>query len=116
MKSSLAVFPPEIIAKIKFIYRLTAQAYGYLPQQLLDYGKHSTLPAARHVAMYVVRREVPQLSLPQLGALLNRDHTAIIHACQRVERISHLHVQAIHIQAQFELLYPLECANAQIQF
>lgn len=40
---------------------------------------------ARQAAMWRIRKEMPDLSLPQIGRFFNRDHTTVIHAIRAVE-------------------------------
>ena len=37
----------------------------------------------RQIAMYLTR-ELTEMSLTQIGAAFNRDHTTVIHACEKV--------------------------------
>lgn len=40
------------------------------------------LPQIRHILMLEVRYRFPDLSLPQIGSIFNRDHTTVIHGCK----------------------------------
>lgn len=49
-------------------------------------ARHFVYP--RHVAMWLTRRICKHLSLPRLGAALDgRDHTSVMHGCQRAPTI-----------------------------
>jgi len=41
---------------------------------------------ARFAAIRAVRQRYPEMSLPQLGRLFNRDHTTILHALRKEPR------------------------------
>jgi chromosomal replication initiator protein len=50
-------------------------------------GRAAPVALARAVAMFVAR-ELTDQSLPQIGRYFGRDHTTVIHAIRRIERLS----------------------------
>lgn len=57
--------------------------------ELASARKYKPLCDARHVAMFLVR-EVLKFSFPTIGREFGgRDHTTVMHACQRVARNDH---------------------------
>jgi len=52
--------------------------------KLLGVLRYADICRARHMAMWIIRRNT-SLSLPQIGAIFNRDHTSVIHALRKVE-------------------------------
>jgi len=68
------------------ILRRVARAYGVTLADLQGRRRHASLAWARHVAAYMVRG-LTGASLPEIGALLHRDHTTIMHATRRVARM-----------------------------
>jgi chromosomal replication initiator protein len=50
--------------------------------------KHIVMP--RQVAMYLMRQET-QASLLEIGAMFGgRDHSTVLHACEKIDRAMHL--------------------------
>ena len=68
------------------IIRTTAQAYGFVTEDLLSSSRRQPLVLARQVAMYLCR-ELTDLSLPKIGEKFNRDHTTVLHSVEKVKRI-----------------------------
>lgn len=52
--------------------------------QILGKSHQSHSVLARHVAIYLIRKDCP-LGYPQIGAIFNRHHTACIHAVRQIE-------------------------------
>jgi hypothetical protein len=75
--------------KIAIVVDAVARHAGVSGEQLLDKDRHRTVAAARMVAMYCARVYlIPRPSFPELGrAFGNRDHTTIISAVRKVERL-----------------------------
>lgn len=53
--------------------------YGVRIDELKSKKRHSRIVRARHVALYLIREDL-RLSLHECGALLNRDHSSVLHA------------------------------------
>lgn len=63
-----------------------AIAHGVSYEDILGRSRARHLVAARHEAIYEVRKRRPHLSLPQIGRIFKRDHTSILHALRRMEQ------------------------------
>lgn len=61
---------------------LAAHAFGVSRQQLVGPSRADGLSAFRQVAMAAARRL--GTSFPMIGRAFERDHTTVVHACQRV--------------------------------
>ncbi len=61
-----------------------ARHFGVGLPDLRGRARNQKVVAPRHLAMYLLREDA-RLSLPQIGTLLGgRDHTSVIHACEKV--------------------------------
>lgn len=55
---------------------------------ILGRDRHKTIALTRQVAMYCAKNFVlPTPSFPEIGRAFARDHTTVIHACNRVARL-----------------------------
>lgn len=72
-----------------------AIAHGVSYEDILGRSRARHLVAARHEAIYEVRKRRPHLSLPQIGRIFKRDHTTILHALRRMERKQESHHDTI---------------------
>jgi len=70
--------------KIKMIVRYVAATYGISPDDIYSARRTLRLVEARHIVAYVARNAT-LYSYPQIGRCLNKDHSSVIHACQRIE-------------------------------
>jgi chromosomal replication initiator protein len=57
--------------------------YGIKIDDLKGKSRHKQIVAPRHVAMYLLRED-GHLSTPEVGRLLNRDHTTVLHGIKQV--------------------------------
>jgi len=69
----------ELIASLVAVsYRLTLDD--------LKYGdKTARILEARQVAQWVLRRQL-RLSFPEIGRVMNRDHSTVMHSCRAIEK------------------------------
>jgi chromosomal replication initiator protein len=64
----------------------TAAYFGVTPDDLRSQNRSRPIVQARQIAMYLVR-DLTDLSLPKIGEVFGgRDHTTVLHACQKVVR------------------------------
>lgn len=63
-----------------------AQHLGFTLSELQSADRHVSISRARQFVAYHVR-SVTEASYPELGYLLKRDHTTIIAACRRVQKL-----------------------------
>lgn len=79
--------PEEIIEAVAEFYKLK-------PADLKGTRRDKTTALARQMAMYLLREEI-NLSLPHIGKLLGgRDHSTILHGCERIARLLETDPQA----------------------
>lgn len=83
----LDVEQPKISAQT--ILQAVASAHGVSVGDLKGPRRWSAFVNARHHAVSLLLRLRPDLSLPLIGKLLNRDHTTIINARNRWPRVAH---------------------------
>lgn len=77
--------------KTAAIIRSVAVKHGVSVETILGRDKTKEVCAARHEAVYEVRKNT-RLSLPQMGLIFHRDHTTLISSIRRHERtLSHEH-------------------------
>ncbi len=91
------IVPEEVMSQV-------ADAFGVTVQNLLGTDRRQEVVLPRQVAMYLLREEA-NFSLPKIGqALGGRDHTTVMHACQKVtdmlERDDKLRRRVIKIREQ----------------
>ena len=71
----------------KKIIEVVADFYNVSPEDLLKQSRKKEYVNPRQIAMYIIRREL-ETSLPSIGEFFGgRDHTTVIHAIDKVERI-----------------------------
>lgn len=79
--ASHAVTPERVIAHV-------AEHYALNPRELLAKKRTRAIAAARQIAMYLTR-ELTDYSLPRIGeAFGGRDHTTVLHACNKVRELA----------------------------
>ncbi len=76
---SLAIEPESIV-------HLVAQHYGITRDQLKGKRRTNSVALPRQIAMYLMRRQTT-LSLSEIGRFFDRDHTTVIHACDKIDRL-----------------------------
>jgi chromosomal replication initiator protein len=57
--------------------------YGINPDELKGRSRHKQIVEPRHISMYLLREDA-HLSTPEIGRLLNRDHTTVLHGLKQV--------------------------------
>ncbi len=64
-----------------------AKNNGFKVGELLGNSRRAPLAKARHMAMYLLRKDLEQ-PLIQIGETFNhRDHTTVMHAIGKIERL-----------------------------
>ena len=76
---SLAIEPESIVLVV-------GTHYGITREQLKGKRRTNSVALPRQVAMYLMRRQTT-LSLSEIGRFFDRDHTTVIHACEKIERL-----------------------------
>ncbi|MCS7220286.1 MAG: chromosomal replication initiator protein DnaA [Anaerolineae bacterium] len=78
--------PPQVALSPEETVKLVARHLGVDEDELLGRGRSKEVAMARQILMYLLRH-VCDLSLPQIGELLGRDHTTVIYGIEKVERL-----------------------------
>lgn len=60
--------------------------FGIGLRELISKDRHKSLAFARQLAMYLCRT-ILKLSYPELGRAFGRDHSTVIHSCQKMARV-----------------------------
>ena len=68
----------------EYIVEKTASFYDLSPEDILGKGKTKNIAAARQMATYLMRK-LTTLTLEEIGAVLNRDHSTILHSIRKIE-------------------------------
>ncbi len=78
------------------ILSVVARYYKIKTSELTGNSRKKTIATARHIAAYLLRREL-ELPLQRVGQLLGgRDHTTIIHAEEKIDRLFSTNQQLRH--------------------
>ena len=72
-------------SKIDNLSNLIAQGYDITKEELFSSSRVAHIAEARQVFCYCLRQKF-QLSFPAIGAILNRDHTTVMHACNKISQ------------------------------
>ena len=79
-------FKKEIPAKVRQIQAAVAEAFGLNSRDLEKVTRVKSIALPRQIAMYLVRIHT-QLGFKEIGSYFGgRDHTTVLHACQKVEK------------------------------
>lgn len=73
---------PTIVA----IQALVAERHRVCLRDLLSRRRSRSLALPRHLAIWLARHITP-CSLPEIGRAFDRDHTTVMHAIARVDRL-----------------------------
>ena len=68
----------------EYIVEKTAAFYSLNPEDILGKGKTKNIAAARQMATYLMRK-LTTLTLEEIGTVLNRDHSTILHSIRKIE-------------------------------
>ena len=68
----------------EYIVEKTANFYSLSPEDILGKGKTKNIAAARQIATYLMRK-LTTLTLEEIGTVLNRDHSTILHSIRKIE-------------------------------
>ena len=63
----------------------TAKKYGVTVDDIKGTKRNKEIAYARHVAIYLIRK-LTDMSLPQIGRILKRDHTTILSSLKTIEK------------------------------
>ena len=85
---TVKVTPEKIVAKV-------AAKYGVDPDDIYSKKKANDISRARHICIYLLRK-ISDLSYPNIGKLLNRDHSTVMSSYKIME-------QEIKLDSSFEI-------------
>lgn len=74
----ITLTPEEILGVVARYYSLTSDS-------LRSRGRSKDIARSRQIAMYLSREET-QASLPQIGRVLDRDHTTVLYGYEKISR------------------------------
>ena len=66
------------------IIEKTAKYFGIKKDEILSSGRSKDIANARRLAMYLCR-EITQMSLPEIGAAFNKNHTTVLYSWSKVK-------------------------------
>lgn len=98
VKNFFGIKKTENDKKVGFrrILSIVAKNYKIKTSELTGRSRKKTLATARHIAAYFLRREL-QMPLEKVGQILGgRDHTTIIHAEEKIDRLFSTNQQIRH--------------------
>lgn len=76
------------IDQAESIIAAVAAAHGCTPSEIKSAQRTATIVAARHIAIFIVRRDTG-LSWLAIGAIFSKDHSTCIEAYQKVSTQLH---------------------------
>jgi chromosomal replication initiation ATPase DnaA len=113
---TLAPVPPAKIGGAELL-RVVASAHRISMDELVGRHRIQTYVFARHHAVTLLLFHRPELSYLQVGALLNRDHTTIIHSRRKWPNVAHnCKRQAAEIFERTGLMTPMELYAREVPF
>jgi hypothetical protein len=74
------------MSRISIIKDVVAGYFSITRNDLVSDRRAEKVARPRMTAMWICRHETP-LSLPFIGRAFNRDHTTVMHACERIEEL-----------------------------
>jgi len=77
--------PARTRLTFKKIIEEVGRFYGLSFEDILAPKRDKSLAHPRQIVMYLLRHEL-NLSFPKIGRELKRDHTTVIHGCERIEK------------------------------
>ncbi|MBR1560267.1 MAG: chromosomal replication initiator protein DnaA [Clostridia bacterium] len=83
--SSLVKAREERKITCELIIGVVADKYGLQPADLTGKRRSQDIALARQVAMYICR-EMTDSSTTAIGRAIGRDHTTVLHGCEKVEK------------------------------
>jgi len=78
---SIGERPPQLEAGV--VLEVTARHFGFGEADLKDKSRRAELVTARQVAMYLCR-ELLGSSFAEIGGWFGRDHSTVMHGCQKI--------------------------------
>lgn len=76
----------EVPSDASTVIQSIADKYSITTEDLFGKKRNAELVLPRHLAMYLLRSRL-KLSFPKIAKITKRDHTTIMHACTRIEKL-----------------------------
>ena len=74
----------EGIAQVEKVVKATSKVTGVSVNEIMSNRRQKELVQARHIAMFLAH-ETTTLSYVQIGAVMNKDHTSVIYAVNKIK-------------------------------
>ena len=87
MTFSRILSPPQ-----RRVVELVAQSFSVTVEQVLSRSRSRSIARARQASCYVLRERFG-MSLHEIGSLLDRDHTTVLHSIHRSAELMKTNVQ-----------------------
>lgn len=78
--------PVQNIITIDKIIEFICTTYKLKLEDILSHKRSKDIAEPRQIAMYLCR-ELTDISLPRIGNKFGRDHTTVIHACEKITKL-----------------------------
>ena len=66
------------------VLQAVSEHFGIEEKELLGRGRSRHIAFPRQLSMYLMRKDA-DISLEEIGKVLNRDHTTVMHGCRKIE-------------------------------
>ena len=86
--------PKQANLGIDTIIKVIAEEYGLSSADIKGKKRTKNIIMPRQIAMYIAR-EITEFSTTEIGAEFGRDHTTVVHSCQKIE-------EAIQADSKFD--------------
>lgn len=88
---------------VEAVQRAVAEKFDVRVADLCGRSRQRAIAFPRQIAMYLCKRMIPSLSLSQVGdAFGGKDHTTVLHACQKITRETAADVTTRQLVTQLE--------------
>lgn len=77
---------PLPFQRLQIIQKIVAEHYGVDWQKIISKDRHRRYVTPRHVAMYLAKA-ITKKSLMELGHAFRRDHSVILYAIWKIEKL-----------------------------
>jgi chromosomal replication initiator protein len=78
--------PVQSVITIEKIIDYICTTYKLKLEDILSHKRSKDIAEPRQIAMYLCR-EITDISLPRIGSKFGRDHTTVIHACEKITKM-----------------------------
>jgi chromosomal replication initiator protein len=83
-KNNKEVIRNEKVYTPEYIIEKIASYYGISIEEISGKSKIKNTAMARQISMYLMRK-LTNLTLEEIGTVLNKDHSTVLHAIRRIE-------------------------------